>query len=112
MRTGSKVNPGQRGTKKLLSQYGKKLVCVRYRYDEYLGKRFKTVELIIEESDWQPKQKPLKDGDLVMVKVSLTETALQNRVKGAGGIWNREKRVWEIRYDKAKDLRLESRIVK
>ena len=26
--------PGQPGTKKLLKQYGKNLVCVRYKYDQ------------------------------------------------------------------------------
>ena len=47
MRTGVKLKPGQRGTKKLAAQYGDRLVCVRYRYDEKLKKRFKTVELIL-----------------------------------------------------------------
>jgi len=30
----STVQPGQRGAKKLLTQYGGRVVCVRYRYDE------------------------------------------------------------------------------
>ncbi|MBI3654574.1 MAG: hypothetical protein HY231_26385 [Acidobacteria bacterium] len=112
MRTGSTVNPGQRGSKKLLLQYGKKLVCVRYRYDEKQGKRYKTVELIVEESDWQPKPRALKDSDIVNVKVSLTESALQNKVKSAGGRWNRKQQAWELRYDQAKRLRIERRIIK
>jgi hypothetical protein len=33
MKTRVKLKPGQRGTKKLLDQYGDALVCVRYRYD-------------------------------------------------------------------------------
>jgi hypothetical protein len=49
MQIRSTVQPGQRGAKKLLTQYGNRLVCVRYRYDEQRQKRFKTVELIIEE---------------------------------------------------------------
>ena len=28
------LKPGQRGTKKLCAEYGERLVCVRYRYDE------------------------------------------------------------------------------
>ncbi len=38
------------GTKKLLAQYGKRLVCVRYRYDEERRERYKTVELIVDET--------------------------------------------------------------
>ena len=112
MRTGSTVNPGQRGSKKLLLQYGKKLVCVRYRYDEKQGKRFKTVELIVEESDWQPKPKSPKASDVVGIRVEVRETALQASIKSVGGKWNRKTRVWEMRYDKAMELKLESRIVK
>ncbi|MCI0389708.1 MAG: hypothetical protein MOB07_13230 [Acidobacteria bacterium] len=50
MQTTRKVAPGQKGAKKLLKQYGARLLCVRYRYDATQGKRFKTVELIIEEA--------------------------------------------------------------
>jgi hypothetical protein len=39
------LKPGQKGTRQLLSQYGDRLVCVRYRYDAQQKKRFKTVEL-------------------------------------------------------------------
>ncbi|MGH7960735.1 MAG: hypothetical protein ACRERD_02775, partial [Candidatus Binatia bacterium] len=50
----STMQPGQRGAKKLSSQYGERLVCVRYRYDEQQKKRFKTVELFVEECAWEP----------------------------------------------------------
>ncbi|MCU0493482.1 MAG: hypothetical protein MUD01_17995 [Chloroflexaceae bacterium] len=55
MRTRLKLRPGQRGTKKLLAVYGDQLLCVRYRYDEESRKRFKTVELIVDIADWQPR---------------------------------------------------------
>lgn len=49
------LNPGQRGTKKLLaSQYGDHLVCAA-RCDEQYRKRFRTMELIGEESNWEPR---------------------------------------------------------
>ncbi|MEW6208252.1 MAG: GIY-YIG nuclease family protein [Acidobacteriota bacterium] len=54
MRIGLNLKPGKGGTKRLLAQYGERLVCVRYRYDEKREKRFKTVEIIVEESDWDP----------------------------------------------------------
>jgi hypothetical protein len=44
-----KLKPGQPATRRLVNQYGARLVCVRYRYNAAQGKRFKTVELIIEE---------------------------------------------------------------
>ncbi len=39
MKTRLDLKPGQRGTKKLSELYGDQLVCVRYRYDEKIGKR-------------------------------------------------------------------------
>ncbi|GBD97048.1 hypothetical protein BMS3Abin06_01944 [bacterium BMS3Abin06] len=50
MQTKLTLLPGQSGTKKLLRQYGDQLICVRYCYDDYHKKRYKTVELIIEET--------------------------------------------------------------
>jgi hypothetical protein len=41
--------PGEKGTQKLARQYGERLVCIRYRYDAARKKRFKTVELIVDE---------------------------------------------------------------
>ena len=46
--------PGQKGTRRLCEQYGSRLVCVRYRYDADARKRYKTIELIVEEAGWQP----------------------------------------------------------
>ena len=41
--------PGKRGTLGLVREYGDRLVCVRYRYDKVAGRRYKTVELIVDE---------------------------------------------------------------
>ncbi len=38
----------EKGTGKLTAQYGDRLLCVRYRYDEKRKKRFRIVELIVE----------------------------------------------------------------
>jgi hypothetical protein len=46
------LRPGQKGTKKLVTRFGDRLICVRYRYDTTRRKRFTTVELIVDESDW------------------------------------------------------------
>ncbi|WP_322816587.1 hypothetical protein [Chloroflexus sp.] len=55
MRTRLKLKPGQRGTKKLQALYGDRLICVRYRYDFETGRRFKTIELIVDEKAWSPR---------------------------------------------------------
>jgi hypothetical protein len=112
MQARSKLKPGQKGTRKLVELYGPRLVCVRYRYDEHQQKRFKTVEIIVEEVPWTPKPKPVKPATIIAVRVEYGEVELGRRVKSAGGKWNPAKRVWEIRYDQAIALGLEERIVR
>lgn len=111
MRMRLTLNPGQRGTKRLLTQYGDRLVCVRYRYDVQRKKRIKTAELIIEETDWQPKARRRAGDTLVMVRVGLSEVEIRQRVKRAGGRWDPKRRVWELRYERVAELGLEARIV-
>jgi hypothetical protein len=48
-RVGAHMAPGAKGTRKLFRDYGARLVCVRYRYDEVRRKRLKTVEIVVEE---------------------------------------------------------------
>jgi len=40
------LKPGQNGTKRLLEQYGKALLCVRYRFDETRGVKLKRWSLL------------------------------------------------------------------
>ncbi|HYE65798.1 MAG TPA: hypothetical protein VD966_09445 [Pyrinomonadaceae bacterium] len=102
------LKPGQKGTKKLLARYGKRLICVRYRYDEQRRRRYTTVELIVEAVPWEPqakekpRQKTIPDDTLIDIQVHWGDLELSRRVKNAGGIWNRERRVWQIRYDLAR----------
>ena len=110
METRLTLHPGQRGTKKLVAQYGDRLVCVRYRYDERQKKRIKTVELIIEEIDWEPDSQRIAWNALVGVHIDRNERSLQRQVKQAGGKWNPVTQVWELPYKKLKDLGLEDRM--
>src|SRR5438105_3279333 len=112
MRIGLNIKAGRSGTKKLVAQYGERLLCVRYRYDEKRKKRFKTIELIVEEMDWEPPRKPFKDDEIVAVQIDYEEKALQNKVRQAGGAWNRARKVWQMRYDRALKLGLNGRIRK
>jgi hypothetical protein len=64
--------PGQKGAKKFLERYGEQLVCVRYRHDEQRRNRFTTVEVVVEESDWSPPEKP----EIIGLRVEFQETEL------------------------------------
>ena len=105
-----KLKPGQNGTKALLDQYGEQLVCVRYRYDRTRQLRLKTVELIVESTPWiHPADQTAPDA-VVGIKVAFAEADLQRQVKQAGGKWNRERRLWDIRYDQVVARNLTDRI--
>jgi hypothetical protein len=109
MKTKLILKPGSRGTKKLLAQYGKRLVNVRYRYDARLKRRYKTVELIVDEIEWEPK--PPRPGTKVSVRITYTENAVRQKIKNSGGRWDGKAQVWRMRYDKAVELGLKDRIV-
>lgn len=112
METRLSLTPGQNGTKNLVRQYGDRLVCVRYRYDAQRGKRYKTVELIVEETDWQPRNRPSvrHADDMVGIRIGYGEAELREKVKQAGGIWRPKQRLWELRYDQVRALGLTARI--
>jgi len=105
------LRPEQDGAKHLRTQYGDRLVCVRYRYDEQQQRRFKTVELIVDEGVWTPPRRPPAPDRMVEVRVALPEAAMRQRVKSAGGQWDSRRRVWKLRYDRAVALGLTTRIV-
>jgi len=112
MRTRLKLNPGQRGTKKLVTKYGERLVCVRYRYDDKKKKRYKTVELVEEVIDWEPNKRAISPLDKVAyVKVEWGEMELGITVKNAGGVWNGQQKAWEMMYERVVELGLEDRII-
>ena len=111
MRTRLHLKPGQKGTKQLLAQYGDSLVCVRYRYDAQRKTRFKTVELIVAQRDWEPPAPRFADDAVAAVRVGFAEVELRQRVKQAGGNWNPSHKVWELRYAHVVALKLQARIV-
>jgi hypothetical protein len=108
MQTRSTVYPGQRGSKKLVDEYGERLVCVRYRYDAARGKRYKTVELIVEEVDWCPMR---RGDDVVAIRVGVDEVEVRRQVKMARGVWHQGRKVWLLPYERVAALGLEGRIV-
>ena len=111
MRTFLHLKPDQKGTKQLFMQYCDRLVCVRYRYDAQRKKRFKTVELIVAEREWEPPPPRFAVDTIVGVRVGFAEVETREQVKQAGGKWNRSRKVWELRYEQVVALKLEARIV-
>ena len=105
------LKPGQKGTKLLLEQYGDRLICVRYRYDAQQKKRFKTVELIVAERDWEPPRPRFAPEQIVGIRVAFADVAVRDQVKQAGGTWNPMRKVWLLRYECVVALGLNSRIV-
>jgi len=110
MKTRLILKPGQRGTKRLTDKYGDDLVCVRFRYDAITKQRLKTVELIIEKTDWEPPPEKFTADTLVAVKVEGYETDLRKLIKDAGGKWKPEQKLWHVRYGNIKGSPLEKHI--
>jgi len=90
MRTRLIRKPGQTATKRLVEQYGEQPVCVRYRDDERLCKRFKTVGLFIEEKLYCPAPARFKEARIAGIRAGFKEMAR------------------ELRYDQALALGLEA----
>ena len=111
MTTRLKLRPGQPGTKKLVAEHGDALICVRYRYDAAKRKRFKTIELVIEETDWLPPVPKFRDDDSVFVQIGFTEKDLRDAAKIAKGRWDPQARLWAIRYGNIKGTELEKHII-
>ena len=104
------LRQGARGTARLREKHGDALVCVRYRVDEENARRYKTVELIVEEMRFVPSRRWRWLHQEVLVTVRFEEVKLRSQVKTAGGIWDREARSWRLARYVALQLGLRKRI--
>ena len=84
---------------------------MRYRCDSKRRRRLKTVELVVAERYLEPSPPRFAHDLIVGLRVAFAEAAVRDRVKQAGGTWNPERRVWQLRYDRVIDLGLSRRIV-
>ena len=111
MKANTHLKPGQKGTKRLFEQYGDKLLCVRYRYDEKRQVRIKTVEIIVSETPGTPPLR-YRDHDIVNVLVPYASTTLRNRLKAAGGRWNPDEKYWHVSFGAIRsDIELTEKIL-
>jgi hypothetical protein len=60
---------------------------------------------------WEPPRPRFAHDQIVGLRIPFADVAVRARVKEAGGTWNPERRVWELRYGRAIALGLEDRIV-
>jgi uncharacterized protein YqiB (DUF1249 family) len=111
-RARSKLKPGQPGTRKLVEQYGDRLLCVRYRYDVLKRRRYTTAEIIVDESDWDPMPSATARRERVAVRIEVQEVKLREKVKAAGGRWDPERRVWHLPMEQVLQLGLDGRVAK
>lgn len=109
MKSHCHLKPGQKGTKRLVEQYGESLLCVRYRYDKIRGVRLKTVEIIVEEKPWLPPF-CFKDGDIAPIVVAFEETELRAKLQKMRAKWDPNLKVWLIPYHLIRGTELETRI--
>jgi hypothetical protein len=111
MKTRRIIQPGQPGTKKLVETYGDNLICVRYRYDDQKKMMYKTIEIIIEEKPGQIDNQKIPKYKIMDIRIGFNEVELRSRIKKCGGKWDASKKVWQLAYDKVKELDLLDRIV-
>jgi len=74
-------------------------------------KRYKTVEIVVSESDWTPPPAKFPDGALVQLKIGVKETSEQEQVRSVGGRWDRQKQVWIVPYGCIAGTKLEKFII-
>jgi len=97
MRTRLTLKAGEPGTRKVLDEYGERLLYVRYRYDEERHLRLKTAEIIIETVAWNPTQAPIVDAlDYIHIRFDARDKKTKTAVKRLGGYWDPDAAAWRI----------------
>jgi len=67
---------------------------------------------VIERRKWETEDKKYIPAHKILpLRVKYGEIDLGRLVRQAGGVWNRARKVWELRYDQIKALGLTERII-
>jgi hypothetical protein len=112
LRTRLTLKPGRPGTKRLVTQYGDRLICVRYRYDDERKVRCKTVELIVAEVAWPVAVATQhKAEELVTITIDITEKVLRDAILRLGGVWIPARNTCVVPFEIATLMNLTRRIV-
>ena len=80
MKTRLILKSGQPGTKRLVKKYGEALLCVRFKYDAEKRQRLKTVELVVERTEWTPPPR-YSPNSPVFLRIEATDMPMRLRAK-------------------------------
>jgi len=69
---------------------------VRCKHDQEQKRRITTIEIIVDEKNWNMNQKRIPKNKIVGLKVEYGEVQVARLIKAAGGKWNKSKKVWEL----------------
>lgn len=93
----------------MAQRHGDQLVCVRYRQDAEAGRRYTTVELVVDEG---PMPIDKRTPSVVFVRVAYDDLALRQTITKHGGIWDPKLRVWRLRQDAVLALQLQDQLLR
>ncbi|HVO51631.1 MAG TPA: hypothetical protein VMV60_11600 [Thermoanaerobaculia bacterium] len=99
------MRPGEPGTKRILRDWGPRLVCVRYRYNPALKRRVTTAEIVMNEGPWRHKR-----FEEVGIAIRSWENDLRQAIVEAGGLWDRGLALWVLPKKRAERLGLGDRL--
>ena len=83
---------------------------MRFRYDAVLGQRLKTVELVVEKTNWTPPPALHAPDARVAIFIKASDMSLRALAKAAGGKWDPEKKLWFVMYGNVVGTRLQEHI--
>jgi len=80
--------------------------------DAQLGRRLKTVELIVDSKPWHPlaRRPRRRDDAIVAVRIAFHETELRERARRLGGVWRPAQKLWEITWRDVRRLGIADRV--
>jgi len=75
-----------------------------------LRQRLKTVELVVERTEWSPPAPRYGADTLVPLRIEASDIPMRSQAKAAGGRWDPGKRLWFVKYGKIAGTPLEKHI--
>jgi hypothetical protein len=103
------LQPGSKGTQRILNEFHEALYCVRHRDDQEHGMRYTTIELIRSVRPLRAKPGPFKLEDVVAIRTRENEHVLDRKLEQWGGTWDERQRCWLVPYKVARKLRVARR---
>jgi len=106
--------PGAPGTKRYLSNWGDRLVAVRYRKDPANNARLTTIEICVDQRPLdksRASRRAVEDIIPVPLRVGSHEVSVLNLLKENGAVWDSDQQCWYLTYGLVRLLNLTNRVV-